>query len=117
MAGFDPTLEDLPMGALRRGKTGQRCACGQATGVTAKAVGAGAGRTDAHIAARGLTVPLRSGIVRGMAAQGAERAVAAGVKANVAVQLLAVDAASIHSTIATSGEARSGQCAAAFPIF
>jgi hypothetical protein len=72
---------------------------------------------DAYVAARGLTVPLRSSIVRTMAAEGAESAVAAGARANLAVQTLAVDYAAINSTITTAGEARSGQCAAAFPIF
>ena len=72
---------------------------------------------DAYVAARGLTVPLRSSIVRGMAAEGAESAVAAGARANLAVQTLAVDYAAINSTITTAGEARSGQCAAAFPLF
>jgi hypothetical protein len=52
-----------------------------------------------------------------MAAEGAERAVAAGARANLAVQTLAVDYAAVNSTITTSGEARSGECAAAFPIF
>jgi len=72
---------------------------------------------DAYVAARGLTVPLRSGVVRGMIAQGAESAVAAGARANVAVQTLAVDYAAIKSTVVTSGMARNGQCAAALPIF
>jgi RHS repeat-associated protein len=72
---------------------------------------------DSYIAARGLTVPLRSTVVRAMVAQGAESAVSAGVRANLAVQTFAVDAAALHSMYTTSGEARSGQCAAAFPIF
>lgn len=72
---------------------------------------------DAYIATRGLTVPLRSSIVRTMAAEGAEGAVAAGVRANLAVQTIAVDYAAVNSTITTAGEARNGQCAAAFPIF
>ncbi len=72
---------------------------------------------DAYIAARGLTVPLRSTVVRAMAAQGAESAVAAGARANFAVQTFAVDYAAVKSTYITSGEARNGQCAAAFPIF
>ena len=70
-----------------------------------------------YVAARGLTTPLRSGVVRAMAAQGAENAVAAGVRANLAVQTLAVDAAAVHSTYTTSIEARAGQCVAAFPVF
>jgi hypothetical protein len=72
---------------------------------------------DAYVAARGLTVPLRSSVVRAMAAEGAEGTVAAGSRANLAVQTLAVDYAAINSTITTAGEARNGQCAAAFPIF
>ncbi|HXL21323.1 MAG TPA: RHS repeat-associated core domain-containing protein [Candidatus Dormibacteraeota bacterium] len=72
---------------------------------------------DAYIAARGLTVPLRSTIVRAMAAQGAKNAVAAGARANFAVQTIAVDYAALHSMYTTSGQARSGECAAAFPIF
>ncbi len=72
---------------------------------------------DAYVASRGLTVPLRSGIVQAMAAEGAESAIATGAKANVATQTLAVDYAAVDSTITTAGEARNGQCAAAFPIF
>ncbi len=72
---------------------------------------------DAYVAGKGLTVPLRSGVVRAMAAQGAESAVAAGARANFAVQTFAVDYAAVKSTYITSGEARNGQCAAAFPIF
>ena len=72
---------------------------------------------DAYVAARGLTVPLRSGVVRGMIAQGAESAVAAGARANVAVQTLAVDYAAIKSGYLTTKEALNGGCAAAFPIF
>jgi RHS repeat-associated protein len=72
---------------------------------------------DAYVATKGLTVPLRSSIVRAMAAEGAEGAVAAGARANLAVQTLAVDYAAINSTITTAGEARNGQCAAALPIF
>jgi hypothetical protein len=72
---------------------------------------------DAYIATRGLSVPLRSSIVRTMAAEGAEGAVAAGARANLAVQTLAVDYAAISSTITTAGEVRNGQCAAALPIF
>lgn len=63
------------------------------------------------------TVPLRSSIVRGMIQQGAEKAVAVGAKANIAVQTLAVDYAAIKSTVITVGEARNGTCAAAFPVF
>ena len=72
---------------------------------------------DAYIAARGLTVPLRSSVVRAMATQGAEEAVAAGTRANVAVQTFAIDYAAVKSGFATSKEALNGQCAAAFPIF
>lgn len=72
---------------------------------------------DAYISIRGLTVPLRSSVVRGMIAQGAEDAVAVGSRANVAVQTLAVDYAALNSMYVTSGEARDGTCAAAFPIF
>lgn len=72
---------------------------------------------DAYIAARGLTVPLRSSVVRTMIAQGAEGAIEAGTKANVAAQTLAIDYAAAKSTVTTSAEARNGQCAAAFPIF
>ncbi len=89
---------------------GQAVAFNSAVAQTETSVGA-------YIAARGLTVPLRSSVVRGMIAQGAESAVAAGAKANVAVQTLAVDYAAIKSTVVTAGQARSGQCAAAFPIF
>jgi hypothetical protein len=72
---------------------------------------------DAYVAARGLTVPLRSSVVRAMAARGAGSAVAAGARANLAVQTLAVDYAAVNSMITTSGEARDGQCVAAFPTF
>jgi RHS repeat-associated protein len=72
---------------------------------------------DGYIAERGLTVPLRSSVVRAMAAQGAEDAVAAGVRANVATGTLAVDYAAFQATITTSQSARGGYCAAAFPIF
>jgi RHS repeat-associated protein len=72
---------------------------------------------DAYVAARGLTVPLRSSVVRGMAAEGAEGAVAAGARAHLAVQTLVVDYAAAGSLITTAGEARNGQCAAAFAIF
>jgi hypothetical protein len=72
---------------------------------------------DAYVAARGLTVPLRSSVVRAMAAEGAEGALAAGARANLAIQTLAVDYAAVNSTIITFREARSGQCAAALPIF
>ena len=72
---------------------------------------------DAYIATRGLTVPLRSSIVRTMAAEGAKSAVAAGARANLAVQTAAVDYAAVNSMYVTSGEARNGQCATAFPIF
>jgi RHS repeat-associated protein len=72
---------------------------------------------DAYVAARGLTVPLRSSVVRTMIAEGAEGAIAAGTKANVAAQTFAIDYAAVKSTVTTSGEARNGQCAAAFPIF
>src|ERR1700683_3868475 len=72
---------------------------------------------DAYIATKGLTVPLRSSVVRGMIQEGAEGAVDAGSKANLAVQTLAVDYAAIKSAITSSEEARNGQCAAALPIF
>jgi hypothetical protein len=71
---------------------------------------------DAYVAAGGLTVPLRSSVVRGMIVRGAESAVAAGARANVAMQTFAVDYAAIKSTVVTSGQARNGECAAAFPI-
>jgi RHS repeat-associated protein len=92
-----------------------------APGAQAVAINQGIAQTqagiDAYIAGRGLTVPLRSSVVRAMAAKGAESAVAAGARANIAVQTLAVDYAAVKSTITTAGEARSGQCAAAFPVF
>ncbi|HEV2224113.1 MAG TPA: RHS repeat-associated core domain-containing protein, partial [Candidatus Acidoferrales bacterium] len=72
---------------------------------------------DAYIATRGLTVPLRSSVVRAMAVEGGEGAVAAGARANFAVQTAAVDYAAVKSGYLTSKEALSGQCAAAFPIF
>lgn len=72
---------------------------------------------DAYIAARRLTVPLRSSVVRSMATKGAESAVAAGSKANLAVQTLAVDYASVKSMLTTMDQARDGTCAAALPIF
>ena len=71
---------------------------------------------DAYVATRGLTVPLRSSVVRGMIAEGAEGAVAAGARANVAVQTFAIDYAAIDSTIRTSEEARSGQCASVLDL-
>jgi hypothetical protein len=45
-----------------------------------------------------------------------EGAVAAGARANLAVQTLAVDYAAINSTITTSGEALSGQCASVLDL-
>jgi RHS repeat-associated protein len=72
---------------------------------------------DAHIAARGLTVPLRSSIVRNIIAEGTEGAVASGLRANAAMQTLAVDAAAVHATVTTSASALNGTCAAAFPVF
>jgi len=64
-----------------------------------------------------LTVPLRSSVVRTAIATGVEDAVAAGQRANLGVQTVAVDLAAIYSTVVTAGEARSGGCAAAFPVF
>ena len=72
---------------------------------------------DAYIADRGLTVPLRSSVVRSMITKGAEAAVAAGEMADVAVQTAAVDYAALKSTYLTSMEARGGGCSAAFPVF
>ena len=72
---------------------------------------------DAYVATKGLTVPLRSSIVRKMIADGAGDAVAAGGRANVATATLAVDYAAVSSGYQTMGEARDGTCAAAFPIF
>jgi hypothetical protein len=73
--------------------------------------------TDAYVWARGLTVPLRSSIVRAMIGGGVRNAVQAGTRANAAVQTIAVDYAAIKSAILTSGDARDGSCSAAFPIF
>jgi hypothetical protein len=72
---------------------------------------------DFYIAAQRLTMPLKSSVVRVAIAKGTQAAVASGLKANFAVQTVAVDYAAIKSTIVTAGKARSGQCAAAFPIF
>lgn len=72
---------------------------------------------DAYIAYRGLTKPLASSLVRGMIVHGAEGAVAAGARANLATLTVAVDYAAIRSLLITIDEARSGQCVAAFPIF
>ena len=72
---------------------------------------------DAYIAARGLTVPLRSSVVRTMIAAGAGDAVAVAAKTNVAFQTAAVDYAAIKSGYNTSKEALDGGCSAAFPFF
>jgi len=109
-AEFIPFSPGGPSMIQATAPAGQAVAFNSAVAQTETSVGA-------YIAARGLTVPLRSSVVRGMIAQGAESAVAAGAKANVAVQTLAVDYAAIKSTVVTAGQARSGQCAAAFPIF
>lgn len=62
-------------------------------------------------------MPLRSPVVRTAIATGTEDAVAVGARANIAVQTVAVDYAALNSMYVTSGEARNGQCAAAFPVF
>jgi len=72
---------------------------------------------DEYIVQQGLTVPLRSSVVRNAIVAGAEDAVAVGQRANVAVQTFAVDWASLKSTYLTSKEALSGGCSAAFPVF
>ncbi len=95
----------------------------QATAPAAQAVAINSGlaetqaEIDAYVAAKGLTTPLRSSVVRGMAVRGTETAFAAGARANLAVQTIAVDYAALQSMYVTSGEARRGQCAAALPIF
>jgi hypothetical protein len=71
---------------------------------------------DEYIVQQGLTVPLRSKVVQKAIVAGAEDAVAVGQKANVAVQMFAVDYAAVKSAILTSFEARGGACAAAFPV-
>ena len=72
---------------------------------------------DEYIAQQGLIGPLRSSVVRTAIAMGAEDAVAAGARANLAVQTLAVDWAALKSTYLTSKEALGGGCSAAFPVF
>jgi len=72
---------------------------------------------DFYIAAQGLTVPLRSSVVRGAIQAGTEAAVQSGIRANLAVQTFAVDYAAVKSGYLTSQEALNGECAAAFPIF
>ena len=72
---------------------------------------------DTYVAQSGLTVPLRSSVVRAMIGEGVEGAAAAGWRANAATQTVAVDYAASHAAISTSQEARNGTCAAAFPIF
>ena len=95
----------------------------QASGTVAQAMAFNKGITqtiaavDAHIAARGLTVPLRSSIVKTIIAEGTESAVASGLRANAAMQTVAVDIAAVNSTIETAADARNGTCAAAFPVF
>jgi hypothetical protein len=71
---------------------------------------------DAYVAARGLTVPPRSSVVRGMAAEGAEGAVAAGARANLAVQTFAVDYAAARAGYLTSKEALNGECASVLDL-
>jgi RHS repeat-associated protein len=72
---------------------------------------------DFYIAARGLTMPLKSTVVQLAIGKGTQAAVASGARANLAVQTIAVDYAAVNATIVTAGEARDGTCAAAFPIF
>jgi len=72
---------------------------------------------DEYIVQQGLTVPLRSSVVRNAISLGVEDAVALGTKVNVAVQTFAVDYAAFTSMLTTMSEARSGGCAAAFPVF
>lgn len=72
---------------------------------------------DFYIAAQGLTMPLKSTVVQLAIEKGTEAAVASGLRANLAVQTLAVDYAAIKSGYQTSQEALNGECAAAFPIF
>lgn len=72
---------------------------------------------DEYIVQQGLTVPLRSSVVRNAISLGVEDAVALGTKVNVAVQTFAVDWAALKSTYLTSQEAQSGGCSAAFPVF
>jgi len=72
---------------------------------------------DEYIVQQGLTVPLRSSVVRNAISLGVEDAVAAGQRANVAVQTFAVGYAAFMSMLTTMSEARSGGCAAAFPVF
>jgi RHS repeat-associated protein len=72
---------------------------------------------DEYITQQGLIVPLRSSVVRTAIATGTEDAVAAGARASLAVQTVAVDIAAFRSLLTTMGEARNGGCAAAFPTF
>ena len=94
----------------------------QATAPVAQAIAIeeGTARTgamvDVYIAAKGLTVPLRSSVIRTMVAGGSEGAVAAGMKANLAVQITALGIAAGHSTYSASKEALNGQCSPAFRI-
>jgi len=107
---FVPFTPSIPSVIQATAPAAQALAFNSAVGQTVAGV-------DAYIAARGLTVPLRSGIVRAMIADGAEGAVAAGARANLAVQTVAVDVVAVESMLATMQQARSGTCAAAFPVF
>ena len=72
---------------------------------------------DEYIAQQGLTVPLRSSVVRNAISLGVGDAVALGQRVNIAVQTFAVDWAAVKSTYLSSKEALSGGCSAAFPVF
>jgi RHS repeat-associated protein len=72
---------------------------------------------DLYIAYEGLTMPLKSPVVRLAIEKGTEAAVASGVRANLAVQTLAVDYAAVKAGYLVSKEALNGGCAAAFPVF
>jgi RHS repeat-associated protein len=64
-----------------------------------------------YAASQGLTTLLRSSVYRGLVGSSEALGSATGVLA------VGTSAAAVHSTITTSNAARSGNCAAAFPVF
>ena len=81
--------------------------------VTNRALLQTAAEVNAYLASAGKAAQWP--VLRGIAAT--ESAVTAGARANIAVQTAVVDYAAFKSLTVTSGQARNGQCAAAFPIF
>ena len=130
--GATPPERALRRQAFTRSEVGTVCASSASTGLCGgQRVTAVPTATDASLSPLHLGMPTRMSMhsrstgqdaepkMRALRqpAEGAEGAVAAGVRANVAVQTVAVDVAAVMATIAASQQALSGGCAAAFPVF